>query len=94
MMRATSFARHTMATKRPLVVADATLDRRFATNPLVTGRPFVRFYLGIPLLRSSGEPLGILSVFDNAARDQATADRLGELARGIAPVLSGALFGR
>jgi GAF domain-containing protein len=35
-------------------VRDATLDARFADNPLVTGEPHIRFYAGQPLSSQEG----------------------------------------
>jgi GAF domain-containing protein len=49
-------------------VPDATLDERFATNPLVTGEPFVRFYAGAPLIYLRDIRLGALCLLDGRAR--------------------------
>ena len=51
------------------VVADASLDPRFAQNPLVIGAPDIRFYVGIPLVNPEGMALGTLCVLDRKPRD-------------------------
>ena len=58
--RSTSFCAHAMRMPDIMVVSDATLDRRFADNPLVTGEPGIRFYAGAPLVTANGIPLGAL----------------------------------
>lgn len=63
-----SFCGHVVADGEPLVVEDASLDARFADNPLVTGAPHIRFYAGIPLMLESGLPLGTLCVIDTQPR--------------------------
>lgn len=54
---------------RLMVVSDSHADPRFATNPLVTGPPFIRFYAGHPLSAPSGHPLGTLCLIDRRPRE-------------------------
>lgn len=44
-----AFCDHTIRGTAPMVIEDATLDARFAANPLVTGDPGIRFYAGAPI---------------------------------------------
>ena len=44
----------------PLLVGDARTDARFAGNALVTGAPFIRSYLGVPIRSDEGVRLGAL----------------------------------
>ncbi len=63
--RAISFCAHALCTPHALLtVQDTLLDARFHDNPMVTGEPPVRFYVGAPLLNNEGVALGTLCVFD------------------------------
>jgi diguanylate cyclase (GGDEF)-like protein len=72
-----------------LVVPDATNDRRFADNPLVTGAPDIRFYAGVPLINPQGFALGTLCVIDRAPRELTAEQRetLTSLARSVMTTL-------
>ncbi|MGH2997620.1 MAG: GAF domain-containing protein, partial [Gaiellaceae bacterium] len=63
-----TFCAHAIAGDDLFVVPDAEDDPRFATNPLVTGEPRLRFYAGTPLLTSEGHVLGTLCALDGVPR--------------------------
>lgn len=50
--------------EKPFIVEDLSKDPRFATNPLVTKKPYIRFYTGIPLIDREKIPLGTFCVID------------------------------
>lgn len=63
-----AFCAHAILEEGVFEVTDATIDPRFAANPLVTGAPDIRHYAGVPLLDSHALPLGTLCVIDRRPR--------------------------
>lgn len=66
--RKDSFSDFVVRTAEMLEVSDASIDKRFKDNPVVTGESHVRFYAGYPLAAQNGELIGTLSVFDQNPR--------------------------
>ena len=59
-----SFCGHTIAQRKHLIVNDTLEDDRFSDNPLVQGKPYIRFYAGFPLISANGMALGSLCAID------------------------------
>jgi PAS domain S-box-containing protein len=66
--RDVAFCDHAIRDSALFEVPDATLDARFAHNPLVTGKPDIRFYAGAPIVLEDGERIGTVCVIDRAPR--------------------------
>jgi len=66
--RETSFCGHAILENEPLIIPDTLLDERFATNPQVTGQPFARFYVGLPLRGPGGHNIATLCLMDTKPR--------------------------
>ncbi len=81
--RAVAFCSETILSDSPLIVEDASKDPRFASSPLVTSQPQVRFYAGAPLLTEDNFAIGSLCVLDSKPRpiSPAQLQALSALAR-------------
>lgn len=65
-----SFCAHALLSPGELlIVPDASLDNRFADNPLVTGDHHLRFYAGIPMVVENAA-IGSLCVIDSSPRSE------------------------
>ncbi|HET9626231.1 MAG TPA: diguanylate cyclase [Kofleriaceae bacterium] len=76
--RDVAFCAYAILENDVLVIRDALADPRFATNPLVTGPPFIRAYAGAPLRTAEGLQVGTLCAIDHRSRTF-TADQLASL---------------
>ncbi|MET0929679.1 MAG: GAF domain-containing SpoIIE family protein phosphatase [Aeromicrobium sp.] len=72
--REASFCTHTVLDDAPIVVADVTMDHRFADLPAVRGPLGIRFYAGFPVHDSHGTAIGTLCLYDDRPR---TLDQAG-----------------
>ncbi len=90
--REIAFCAHAIADDAVFEVPDAMQDARFANNPLVTGKPHIRFYAGAPLILPGGERVGTLCVIDRQAR-RLDASQMSIL-RSLAKIATEALLAR
>ena len=90
--REQAFCAHAIHAAQLLEVEDASTDPRFATNPLVTGAPHVRFYAGQPLA-VGGVNVGTLCVIDTRPRrlDDDQRRLLRQLAAAASELMAGRL---
>ncbi|WP_051661299.1 EAL domain-containing protein [Bosea sp. 117] len=81
-----SFSGWTIMGDELLVVPDARVDPRFATNIYVTGEPHIRFYVGAPIAVRPGLNVGSLCVFGTEPRE--LKPREADLVRHLANIVS------
>jgi GAF domain-containing protein len=89
MPRAASCCARTILQPDVYVVPDLGDDERFASHPMLTGDPPLRFYAGVPLVTADGFALGALCVYDREPRDLDAGGReaLRALARQVVTTL-------
>ncbi len=75
-----SFCSQVVVNKRMMIVEDATEHPELVNNALVTGPPYIRFYVGIPLLVDNRVAVGALCVFDHKPRRLSIQERAGLMA--------------
>ena len=80
--RAISFCGHALLADDVFVISDTKLDERFADNPMVIGKPFIRFYAGVPIMSADGQRVGVFCIKDTKPREFSKSD--GEILRGLA----------
>lgn len=74
--REISFCQHAIMGSSTFEIENATLDKRFQNNVLVTGDPNIRFYAGHPLIDSEGHALGTLCVIDRKPKKLSESQRI------------------
>ncbi len=72
--RAISFLQYTIHQDVPLVMPDARLHPIGRDHPYVIGKPFVRFYAGVPLAGPRGHKIGSFCLVDTEPREFSDRD--------------------
>lgn len=92
--RKLAFCNFSILSDQVFTVDDALADPRFASNALVTGPPFIRFYAGAPLIFRQEVRLGALCLVHPEPRIFSLGDRaeLQEMAGRVTDAISVAWF--
>lgn len=59
------FCCYTIQQETIFIIEDATKDKRFCNHSMVTDKPNIVFYAGVPIINSSGYPLATLCVVNS-----------------------------
>lgn len=84
-----AFCSHTIQSDGLFIVLDAAVDERFKNNPLVTGEPHIKFFVGAPISMPLDVKIGSLCVMDTKL-NQVNEYQKAAL-EGFAKVISNAL---
>ena len=76
-----SICSHTIMSDAPLVLANTLETPEFAAHPAVAQEPHVRFYVGAPIILSSGFRVGSVCALDVQPHDPPSRETLDELVR-------------
>ncbi|GIH94244.1 ATP-binding protein [Planobispora siamensis] len=68
MSRRVAFCPHTVEARQVVEVVDSLAEPRFRDDPVVVGEPYVRSYLGAPMITSHDVAVGVVCVFDHRPR--------------------------
>jgi signal transduction histidine kinase len=77
--RGYSICSRAIMSDRPLILPDTKAHREFATHPAVVSEPHVRFYVGAPIILSSGFRVGSLCGIDVEPHDVPPSESVEEL---------------
>lgn len=78
-----AFCTHLLGRTEPLIISDTHADPTLRDNPMVCLAPYVRYYVGVPLVTADGVHVGSLCTMDRLPRPapaQSQIDTLRELA--------------
>lgn len=83
--RKESVCQHTIKTNHVLEIPDLTKDSRTKDLPFVKGKPYLKYYLGAPLITPEGYTIGALCVLDDKPRytSQSKKNQLSVLANQV-----------
>jgi PAS domain S-box-containing protein len=73
--RAISFCGHALLANNVFAIPDTKKDKRFFDNPMVTGKPFIRFYAGVPIVNADGQRIGVFCIKDKKPRKFSKEDK-------------------
>ncbi|WP_299415145.1 GAF domain-containing sensor histidine kinase [uncultured Sulfitobacter sp.] len=80
MVRAETLCTHTIMSDSPLIFPDLQQEVQFQGHPMVQAGGFgLRFYIGIPLMLSSGFKVGSLCVFDTEPHPHPSEGMIGAM---------------
>jgi PAS domain S-box-containing protein len=73
--RAISFCGHAMLAETVFIIPDTKKDVRFADNPMVIGKPFIRFYAGVPIFAADGNRIGTFCIKSLEPREMTAEEK-------------------